>query len=87
MVNPAKLPPARRDSVCLQCHLTGAGRVAQPGRGPATFRAGDLLSDHVMVFVWSRAGTERAATDHAEQLARSKCQQGAGGQIVVRNLP
>jgi hypothetical protein len=82
MLNPAKLAPARRDSVCLQCHLTGAARVAQPGRGPATFRVGDLLSNHVMVFVWSRADDMgRAATDHAEQLARSKCQIAAGDKL------
>ena len=82
IVNPAKLDPARRDSVCLQCHLTGAARVAQVGRGPSTFRPGDLLSDHVMVFVWSRPdGGERAATDHAEQLARSKCQQASGEKL------
>lgn len=81
MVNPAKLGGARRESVCLQCHLTGAARVAQPGRGPETFRAGDVLSDHVMAFVWSRAGGERTATDHAEQLARSQCQQKAGEKL------
>ena len=81
MVNPAKLPAARRDSVCQQCHLTGAARVAQTGRGPETFRAGDLLADHVMVFVWNRAAAERAATDHAEQLARSRCQQAAGDRL------
>lgn len=81
IVNPAKLAPARRDSVCLQCHLTGAARVAQSGRGPETFRAGDLLGEHVMVFMWSRAGEERTATDHAEQLARSKCQQSAGDKL------
>ena len=81
VVNPAKLAPARRDSVCLQCHLTGAARIAQPGRGPETFRAGELLADHVMVFVWSRAGGERTATDHAEQLARSRCQQAAGDKL------
>lgn len=82
MVNPAKLPAARRDSVCLQCHLTGAARVAQAGRGPGTYRAGDLLAEHVMVFVWSGASDEeRTATDHAEQLARSRCQQAAGDKL------
>jgi hypothetical protein len=81
VVNPAKLPAARRDSVCLQCHLTGAARIAQPGRGPESFRAGDLLADHMLVFVWSRPGEERAATDHAEQLARSRCQQSSGDKL------
>ena len=32
IVNPAKLDAARRDSVCQQCHLTGAARV--PAAGP-----------------------------------------------------
>jgi hypothetical protein len=81
VINPAKLPAPRRDSVCLQCHLTGAARIAQPGRGPETFRPGDLLSEHVMVFVWSRDGGERTATDHAEQLARSRCQQASGHKL------
>ncbi len=80
IINPAKLPAARRDSVCLQCHLTGAARVARAGKGPETFRVGELLSDHLMVFVGGRGG-ERAATDHAEQLARSRCAQASGEKL------
>lgn len=81
MVNPASLAPTQRDSICLQCHLTGAMRIAQPGRGPATFRPGDHLADHLMVFIGNRANPERSATDHAEQLSRSRCQQKAGAKL------
>lgn len=83
IVNPAKLDAARRDSVCEQCHLTGAARVARAGKIAGGFKAGDLLSDHLAVFVWSEGkGGERAATDHAEQLARSECKKGAGAKLA-----
>jgi hypothetical protein len=81
VVNPAKLDPARRDSICQQCHLTGAARVPRPGRGVATFRPGDLLSDHLTVFVWDQPSGERAATDHSEQLARSQCKLKSGDRL------
>ena len=39
IVNPAKLDPARRESVCRQCHLAGEVRIAKTRRhsGPAKF--------------------------------------------------
>ena len=83
IVNPGKLAPARRDSVCEQCHLTGAARVAKAGKSTAGYQPGDLLSEHLAVFVWSTGrGAERAATDHAEQLARSGCKSGAGEKLA-----
>lgn len=83
IVNPAKLSPARRDSVCEQCHLTGAARVARAGRSAAAFRPGELLSDQLAVFVWNTASSgERAATDHAEQLSRSACKRVAREKLA-----
>ena len=82
IVHPAKLSAARRDSVCEQCHLTGAARVARAGTAASAYRPGDLLSDHLAVFVWNTAGAgERAATDHAEQMSRSACKRGAGENL------
>jgi hypothetical protein len=81
IVNPAKLDPARRDSICQQCHLTGAARVPKTGRGVGTFRPGDLLSDHLAVFVWNASSGPQAATDHSEQLARSKCKLASGDRL------
>lgn len=81
IVNPAKLEPARRDSICQQCHLTGAARVPRPGRSVATFRPGDRLSDHMSVLVWDRPAGMATATDHSEQLARSRCKLGSGDRL------
>jgi hypothetical protein len=81
IVNPGKLDPSRRDSICEQCHLTGAARVARIGRSVASYRPGDFLGDHLSVFVWQEASGESVATDHAEQLARSKCRAAAGERM------
>src|SRR5258706_5836422 len=81
IVNPVRLDPARRDSICEQCHLTGAARVARIGRSVASYRAGDFLGDHLSVFVWQEASGDSVATDHAEQLARSKCRAAAGARM------
>src|SRR5260370_39972524 len=46
IVNPAKLTPARRDEVCLQCHLEGKAAIERPRRHLYEFRPGDKLADY-----------------------------------------
>jgi hypothetical protein len=82
IVNPARLDAARRDSVCAQCHLTGAARIARAGRPGQMYRPGDLLSDHLAVFVWSGKGlSNMTATSHYEKLAQSACKQAGGDRL------
>ena len=81
IVNPRKLPPERRDSVCSQCHLTGVARIERAGRGPGSFRPGDLLSDHLSVFVWAGATAEMKVTSHFEKLAQSRCKIESGTRL------
>jgi len=82
IVNPARLDAARRDSVCAQCHLTGAARIARASRPSPTYRPGDLLSDHLAVFVWSGGGSsDMTATSHYEKLAQSTCKQNSGDRL------
>jgi hypothetical protein len=81
IVNPSKLAPERRDSVCAQCHLTGEARVVRAGRSVESFRAGERLQDHVEVL--ARAGTagEMRVTSHVENLAQSACKQASGDRL------
>ena len=80
MVNPAKLPPERRDAVCAQCHLTGQSRVARAGHQLTDYRPGDVLSDFVAYFVPAVAG-DFQANSHVEKLAQSGCKRAAGARL------
>ena len=81
IINPAKLTPDRRDSVCMQCHLSGEVRVMRPGATWQTYRAGDRLPDSVTVFVRAGAAAGMKVTSHFEDLARSACQRGSGDRL------
>src|SRR5579872_5557653 len=81
IVNPAKLPAAARDSVCEQCHLTGATqRILNPGKDFADFRAGVPLEDVFTVYVRTGAKGFKVIS-HSEQLARSACARNSQGKL------
>jgi len=80
IVNPAKLAPAVRDSVCEQCHLSGVTRILNPGRNFADFRPGQRLEDVFTVYTRAGAGAFKVIS-HAEQLAMSACARNSQGKL------
>jgi hypothetical protein len=80
IVNPVKLDPGRRDSVCAQCHLAGIVRVAKAGTN-GTFRPGELLADSVTVFIWDQTSHSMTVNGHYEQLRQSRCWRSSGGKL------
>ncbi|MDE3195765.1 MAG: hypothetical protein KGN84_05445, partial [Acidobacteriota bacterium] len=80
-LNPARLDPARRDSVCAQCHLSGEIRVDRAGRSMADFRPGDLLSDYAIAFVRVTDAPGMKVTSHVESLAQSACARKSKGRL------
>jgi hypothetical protein len=82
IVNPAKLPPALRDSVCEQCHLQGEARVVRRGKSLDDYRPGLPLSDFLAVFVRPpELAQGRRALNHVEQMEVSRCREGSGGKL------
>jgi tetratricopeptide (TPR) repeat protein len=81
IVNPAKLAPDRRDSVCAQCHLSGEVRVMRAGASWNSYRAGDRLADSVTVFAREGIAPGMRVTSHFEKLAQSACQRGSGDKL------
>ncbi len=79
MINPLKLPPDRRDSICMQCHLEGNVAIERPGRHAYDFQPGDLLDDFVRHYVLTTdSSSGLGANSQFEALAQSACKKKAG---------
>ncbi|HEY2292163.1 MAG TPA: tetratricopeptide repeat protein [Thermoanaerobaculia bacterium] len=88
IVNPARLPPERRDDVCFQCHLQPVVALAgsrRLGRGDYSFRPGEALPDyqaHVDVTEEGTAPGERFEINHqAYRLRQSRCFEASAGKL------
>jgi len=82
ILNPAKLNPLRRDSICQQCHLEGEVLIDRSGKKLAQFRPGELLTDYAAYFV--HAGAPKAGfgpVTQVEALPLSKCKQASGDKL------
>jgi hypothetical protein len=82
IVNPDRLAPDARDSVCEQCHLIGEASILNPGKEFDDFEVGRPIETVFTVYVG--AGTENApfkVVSHAEQLRRSACWRKSGGKM------
>ncbi len=85
IINPARLQGARRDSVCEQCHLTGAVRILDPGMRFEDFRPGRPLEEVYTVYrdampPGSPPGRFKVIS-HAEQLRDSACARNSYGKL------
>jgi hypothetical protein len=79
IINPAKLLPARRDEICMQCHLEGKVAIERSGRHVYDFRPGDSLADFIRYFVLVGAnGAGLGAVSQVEALAQSECKKKSG---------
>lgn len=84
IVNPAKLSPELRDSVCWQCHLAAEERIPRYGRADSDFRPGMHFDEMWTAFVRSTAVQEAGisrAVSQVEQMQSSRCFQQSGGRF------
>ncbi len=82
IVNPRKLPPDRRDAICMECHFQGTVAVEQPGKHLYQFQAGERLSDYVHYFLLSGNQPETApALSQFEALSLSECKRRSGDKM------
>jgi hypothetical protein len=82
IVNPARLDPLRRDSICARCHLRGEVSITRAGRSLYTFRPGELLTEYIASFTWSPAETKALkVVGHFEKLWQSRCKKASGDRL------
>lgn len=82
IINPAKLPPDRRDSICMECHFEGTVAVDQPGKRLAQFQPGDRISDYLHYFLLSSgAPPNPQSLSQFEALSLSACKRKSGDKM------
>jgi Flp pilus assembly protein TadD len=82
IVNPARLVPALRESVCQQCHLQGWFRFPRAGRDSFDFRPGLPLHRFLAVFVRKESDPSRLELiGQVEQMESSRCFRASGGEL------
>jgi hypothetical protein len=80
IVNPAKLSPALRDAVCMQCHMEGKVAIERSGRHTYEFQAGEDLSDYIRYYV--PAGKQSGGLGGVSQaIAQSVCKKKSGDSM------
>jgi predicted CXXCH cytochrome family protein len=83
ILNPSKLDPIRRDSVCLNCHLEGKVIVVKQGQSLGGFKPGDNIFDYATYFVRAQeSGAGGRATSQWEALAQSACKRASGDKLT-----
>lgn len=75
IVNPSKLSRPLLESVCGECHLSGAATVALRGRRPNEFRPGMPLTDYRVDYRFEGGKELMTVTGHIAQLRQSACYQ------------
>ncbi len=78
VVDPTKLSPEARDSVCMSCHLEGDVSVSPAGHSPLNYRPGEAISTYLAFFVRANANLTDRAVSEIEQLDQSTCSALAG---------
>jgi Flp pilus assembly protein TadD len=82
IVNPARLAPALRESVCQQCHLQGWFRFPRRGRDTFDFRPGLPLRRFLAVFVSEEPNPDRTELiGQVEQMESSRCFRASEGEL------
>ena len=81
IVNPAKLEPAARDSICEQCHLFGVARVPNPGKQLSDFVPGERTEDIFTTYHDANSTGTFKVISHVEQLALSACARNSNGRL------
>jgi Flp pilus assembly protein TadD len=86
IVNPSRLDPARRQEICLQCHLESSSSplphaISRFERGPFSFMPGQPLGDFVLSFRPDPSNDRFEIADTAGRLRQSACFLQSAGKL------
>ena len=78
VVDPSKLAPRLRDSVCISCHLEGDVAVEKSGHSALDYKPGEDISTYLSFFIYKNASPDARGVSEVEQFATSHCKRASG---------
>ena len=81
IVNPLRITPDARDSICISCHLEGDVTVQRAGHSALNYHPGESVSTYLAFYVRSGANLTDRAVSEVEQLSQSTCKRISGGRM------
>jgi Tfp pilus assembly protein PilF len=81
VVNPIKLDPERRDSVCISCHLEGDTRIEHAGRSVDDYKPGERIADYLSYFVYANDNMMSRGVSEVEEFGLSQCKRVSGDRM------
>ena len=81
IVNPARLTPDQRDSICISCHLEGDVTIQRAGHSALNYRPGESISTYLAYYVRTGANLTDRAVSEIEQLSQSTCKRMSGDRM------
>jgi Flp pilus assembly protein TadD len=85
VVSPANLVPAKRDSICIACHLEGTTSVERRDHSVLDFEPGKNIADYISYFTYSRENATSRGVSEIEQFTSSKCKRTTGEAMSCMN--
>jgi hypothetical protein len=81
VINPVKLDPDRRDSICINCHLEGDTNVEHRGRYAVDYKPGERISDYLAFYQYVSADATSRGVSEIEQFSQSRCKRTSGDRM------
>jgi predicted CXXCH cytochrome family protein len=81
IINPAKLNPERRDSICISCHLEGDVSVERAGHSAVDYKPGESIAEYISYFVFESKDLLSRGVSEVEQFGLSRCKRASGDRM------
>lgn len=81
VVNPARISPYARDSICISCHLEADITVERAGRSMLNYKPGDSIADYLAFYTYTNSDPLARGVSEVEQFKQSMCKRSSGDRL------
>lgn len=81
VIDLVRLAPAKRDSLCISCHLEADITVERAGHSMLNFKPGDSIADYLAFYTYTKSDPLARGVSEVEQFNQSRCKRISGDRM------